>query len=44
MKNWKPIFIENSKIPVLLSYIAPITIYAISFGPFVASGGLPLLK
>ena len=35
MKNWKPIFIENSKIPIWLSYIAPINIYAISFGWFV---------
>ena len=35
MKNWKPIFIENSKIPVLLSYIAPINIWAISFGIWV---------
>jgi hypothetical protein len=35
MKNWKPIFIENSKIPVWLSKIAPIEIYAISFGWFV---------
>jgi len=35
MKNWKPIYIENSKIPVLLSYVAPISIYAITFGCFV---------
>jgi hypothetical protein len=35
MKNWKPIFIENSKIPVWLSYIAPINIWAISIGWFV---------
>ena len=35
MKNWEPIFIENSKIPVWLSYIAPIQIQAISFGIFV---------
>jgi hypothetical protein len=35
MKNWKPIFVENSKIPVWLSYIAPINIYAISIAPFV---------
>lgn len=30
MKNWKPIFIENSKIPVWLSYLAPINIGAIT--------------
>lgn len=35
MKNWKPIYIENSKIPVLLSYFAPIDIWAVSFGWFV---------
>lgn len=35
MKNLKPIFIENSKIPVLLSFFAPIEIYAITIGPFV---------
>ena len=30
MKNWKPFFIENSKIPVWLSYLAPINIWAIT--------------
>ena len=30
-----PIYIENSKLPVLLSYIAPINIWAISFGIWV---------
>ena len=35
MKDWKPIFIENSKVPVWLSYVAPIDIWAISFGWFV---------
>ena len=30
MKNWKPIFVENSRIPVLLSYLAPIQIWAIT--------------
>ena len=35
MKNLKPIFVENSKIPVLLSYIAPIVINAIALFPFV---------
>ena len=35
MKHWKPLFIENSKIPVWLSYIAPIDIGAITLGPIV---------
>ncbi len=35
MKNWKPIFIENSRIPVWLSKLAPIEIHAISIGWFV---------
>lgn len=35
MKKWKPIFIENSRVPVVLSLIAPIEIYAISIGWFV---------
>ena len=35
MKHWKPYFIENSKVPVLLSYVAPINIWAISFGLWV---------
>jgi len=39
MKNWKPLFIENSKIPVWLSYIAPIDIGAITLGPIVISRG-----
>ena len=30
MKNWKPIFIENSKVPVWLSRLAPINIWAIT--------------
>jgi len=37
MKNWKPLFIENSKIPVWLSKIAPIEISAITLGPVVIS-------
>jgi len=40
MKNWKPIYIENSKLPVWLSYFAPIDIWAISFGWFVWCRGL----
>lgn len=39
MRNWKPWFFENSKIPVLLSTIAPIEIGAITIGPFVFSRG-----
>ena len=39
MKDWKPLFIENSKIPVWLSYIAPIDIGAITLGPIVISRG-----
>jgi len=35
MRHWKPIFIENSKLPVILSKIAPIEIYAIALGLFV---------
>ena len=37
MKNWKPIMIENSRLPVLLSYFAPITIGAITLGFIVFS-------
>jgi hypothetical protein len=37
LKLSKPIFIENSKIPIWLSYIAPINISAITLGPFVLS-------
>ena len=35
MKSWKPIFVENSRIPKILSYLSPIDIRAISLGPFV---------
>ena len=34
-KLWEPWFVNNGKVPVVLSYLAPITIWAISFGPFV---------
>ena len=37
MKNWKPIMIENSRIPVWLSFFAPITIGAITLGFIVCS-------
>ena len=39
MKNLKPIFIENSKLPVWLSKIAPIDVWAFSAGPFVVCRG-----
>ena len=32
MKNWKPIFVENSIVPRLLSLVAPIDIGAITIG------------
>jgi hypothetical protein len=35
----KPIFIENSRIPIWLSYLSPINIGAITLGPFVISRG-----
>ena len=38
-KKWKPFFIENSKVPVWLSKIAPIEIGAISIGLWVWSRG-----
>ena len=46
MKNWKPIFIENSRVPALLSYLSPINIWAISFGWFVWCKGTlsPVIK
>lgn len=34
-----PVFIENSKAPIILSKISPIDIYAISLGPLVISRG-----
>ena len=37
MRIWKPIFIENSKVPVVLSKIAPINISAITMGFIVFS-------
>ena len=35
----KPVFIENSKVPVVLSKLAPIDIGAITIGPIVFSRG-----
>ena len=37
MRLWQPIFIENSRIPVWLSYLAPINIGAITLGFVVLS-------
>lgn len=34
-----PIFFEDSKIPVVLSFISPITINAITLGPLIFSRG-----
>ncbi len=39
MKDWKPFFIEDSKVPVILSYFAPITIGAITLFFLVFSRG-----
>ena len=39
LKNLKPTYIENSIIPKILSYFAPITIGAIAIFPFVFSRG-----
>ena len=35
LKTWKPLFIENSRVPGWLSKIAPLEIYAICLGPVV---------
>ncbi len=40
IRNLRPIMIEESKVPVILSYVAPIEIWAISFGPFVWCRGV----
>ena len=40
LRSLKPIMIEDSKVPVILSYVAPIEIWAISFGPFVWCRGV----
>ena len=39
MRKLKPIFIENSEVPVWLSKVAPIDVWAFSFGPFVVCRG-----
>ena len=36
----RPWYFENSKVPVILSYLAPIVIGAITIGPFVFSRGV----
>ena len=37
MRNWKPIYIENSRILAWLSYLAPIKIQAVTLGVIVIS-------
>ena len=39
MKNWKPIFVENSWVPKALSAISPISIGAITLGFIVFARG-----
>jgi hypothetical protein len=39
VRNWKPIFIEDSVLPKILSYVAPIEIGAITLGFIVFSRG-----
>ena len=39
LRDSKPWFFENSKVPVFLSYFTPITIGAITIGPLVFSRG-----
>ncbi len=39
MRTWKPLFFENSSLPLILSVVAPIEIGAITIGPFVFSRG-----
>ena len=39
LRDSQPWFFENSKIPVVLSYLAPINIGAITIGPLVFSRG-----
>ena len=41
LKNLKPIFINNSIIPKILSFFAPIEINSITIFPFVFSRGEP---
>ena len=45
IKEWKPIIYSNSKVPIWLSKLSPINIYAISFGCWVwCTGNLDLNK
>ena len=39
MRSWRPIYVNNSRIPVWLSYLAPIRIWAITLFPFVFCRG-----
>jgi len=40
LRNSRPWYFENSKVPVVLSYFAPINIGAITIGPLVFSRGV----
>jgi len=40
LRSSMPVFIENSKLPVILSYVSPINIEAITIGPLVFSRGI----
>ena len=39
VSDWRPIFIENSRVPVILSYVSPIEIWAINLVFFVFCRG-----
>ena len=39
MRNWQPIFIENSKLLKILNYVTPINTWAMTLGPFVLCRG-----
>jgi hypothetical protein len=39
MRKIRPIFIENSRLPIWLSKVAPIDIWAFNFGPLVFCRG-----
>jgi hypothetical protein len=39
VKNFFPVFVENSRLPVILSKVSPIDIWAISLGLFVFCRG-----
>jgi hypothetical protein len=39
VRNLRPMIIENSSLPKILSIFAPIEVWAFSFGPFVWCSG-----